>query len=119
MTRGDFLVTGAAAALVAGLYLALWDGGAPGARARVTVSGEAPRTVALDRDRRLTLDGPLGPTTLEVRDGRIRFTASPCRKKVCVRAGWLARAGEFAACLPNGVSVQVLGAARRFDAINY
>jgi hypothetical protein len=50
---------------------------------------------------------------------RVRFLASPCRGKQCIRSGWLAHEGDFAACLPNGVAVEVLGPERGLDAINY
>jgi hypothetical protein len=61
----------------------------------------------------------MGPSRLLVQDGRVRFTASPCRGKQCIHSGWLAHEGDFAACLPNGVAVEVLGPERGLDAINY
>jgi len=70
-------------------------------------------------DRRLQLEGPLGNSTVELRDGQARFLDSPCTGKVCIHSGWLNSTGEFAACLPNRISIQLLGMHPRFDAINF
>jgi len=67
----------------------------------------------------IEINGTRGLSTLEFNDGAVRFVASPCRTKRCIHAGWLRRSGDFAACLPNQVSVLVAGAERRFDAINF
>jgi hypothetical protein len=36
----------------------------------------------------------LGPTDLEIRDGRIRFRRAPCLGKHCIHSGWLASEGD-------------------------
>lgn len=46
---------------------------------------------------------------LEVKDGKIRFYSSTCPDQICVKAGFLSRPGESAACLPNRVAVKVVG----------
>lgn len=45
---------------------------------------------------------------LQVADGRIRFDTSTCRDKICIKAGFLSRPGESAACLPNKVAVKLV-----------
>lgn len=74
---------------------------------------------SLAHDRMLHVDGPLGETVIEVRDGRVRVVASPCTAKLCIRAGWLDSAGAATACVPNRVSIALLGRDPRFDAINF
>ena len=44
---------------------------------------------------------------LEVQDGKIRFKDSTCPDKICIKAGFLSRPGESAACLPNKVAVKI------------
>lgn len=39
--------------------------------------------------------------TVQVEKGRIRFLKSDCPDQICVKAGWLEKTGDFAACLPN------------------
>lgn len=71
------------------------------------------------QDRVVRVPGTLGETVIEIRDGRVRVVASPCAQKLCLRAGWLESAGDATACVPNKVSVALLGEDPRFDAINF
>ena len=134
MTAADRWVVGAALALVASLYVWSWGGfsgsdatggsdaggsDAAGVVAEVMVAGHPGETIDLGRDGEVEVQGRMGPSRLLVQDGRVRFTASPCRNKQCIHSGWLAHEGDFAACLPNGVAVEVLGPEGGLDAINY
>ena len=67
---------------------------------------------------RVAVEGRLGASVIEVRAGQVRFNESPCVGRQCVHAGWLSRSGQVAACLPNGVVVEVTGGERLYDAIN-
>lgn len=67
----------------------------------------------------LRVDGPLGETLIEIADGAVRIIASPCQQKICINRGWLSHAGETVACLPNRISVTLLGDDPRFDAMNF
>ena len=128
MTAADRWVVGAALALVASLYVWSWGGpwgsdaggsDAAGLVAEVVVAGDSGETIDLGRDGEVEVQGRMGPSRLLVQDGRVRFTTSPCRNKQCIHSGWLAHEGDFAACLPNGVAVEVLARERGLDAINY
>lgn len=116
---GDLVVLAAAAALVGASWAALWSGGGPAEFAIVTAPAAAPQTLPLDTDTVTEVAGRLGPSVLEVRDGRVRFTDSPCVGRLCVHSGWLDRSGQVAACLPNGVVVEVGGGPREFDAVTH
>lgn len=120
MTRGDWLILVLMMALVGTSTGVLWgdDGGAP-ARVQVRVSGELVQTLPLNRDRRLRVDGLLGESELEIRDGRVRFVDSPCSNQQCIIRGWVHRSGDMVACLPNRVSVSIVGEQRWFDAVNF
>ncbi len=119
MSLSDRVVVLLAIALVGVLYARLWVPGGEGRQAWLTVAGREQAPVDLGRDQEIVVQGALGASQLEVRAGRIRFTRSPCTGKQCIHSGWLERAGDFAACLPNAVSVQVVGLDARFDAISY
>lgn len=41
-------------------------------------------------------------------DGSIAFIKSDCPDKVCIRSGRLKYAGQFAACLPNGIMLKIV-----------
>ncbi len=72
-------------------------------------NGQVVQNVPLDVDvdRTIAVRGPLGVTRIEVRGDSARVVSSPCPDKICVRMGWLSRAGEYAACIPNGVIVTI------------
>ena len=114
----DWIVVAAAAALVGALAVASWSPERAAHSAVIHGPGGV-QTVSLSTDRRVEVEGLAGISVVEVRDGRARFIAGPCRNRVCIAAGWLAAAGGFAACVPNGVSVQLLGDEAAYDAINY
>lgn len=42
------------------------------------------------------------------KDGTIAFVESDCPDKVCIHAGKLKTAGQFAACLPNGIVMKLV-----------
>jgi len=116
---GDLVVLAAAAALVGASWAALWQDDGPAAFATVTAPGTAPLVLPLETDAVAEVAGRLGTSVIEVRDHRARFTDSPCVGRLCVHAGWLDRSGQVAACLPNGVVVEVGGGRREFDAVTF
>ncbi len=120
LTGADRWLFGLVTVGLLGLYVRYWspDGAVAGERVRIS-SPAGVEVVPLAGDRTLELDGPLGRTRIEIHDGRIRFVASPCRGKQCLHAGWLHATGEFAACLPNRISLTVLGRLGGYDSINF
>lgn len=51
----------------------------------------------------------LPQVVFEVRDGNIAFVQSDCPDQVCVHTGFLGQPGQFAACLPNRISIRIDG----------
>ncbi|MCF0242049.1 MAG: NusG domain II-containing protein [Treponema sp.] len=72
----------------------------------------------LDKNADLEFDGILGKTKVKIEDGKVWVTESPCKNKFCIQKGSLSVAGDFAACLPNGVIVTVEGGEEEFDVIS-
>ena len=97
MKRGDVIAALALLAL-AGALLLLRPSGAGG----VFVNGEPAHEG-------MAVNG----VAIEIDGGRARGIDSPCRDKICVRAGWLERPGDVAVCLPQRVIVEIRGAERR------
>lgn len=120
-----FSITDAGVLMVAGAcliasYAWFWSAtGGRGERASIWVAGKQLREVSLSSPQTLQVDGPLGTSTIQVRDGRVRVVDSPGRQKLCVRAGWMSRSGESVICLPNQVVVRVDGGRPRFDSMNF
>jgi len=44
----------------------------------------------------------------EIKDGAIRFYESSCPDKICIRAGFLSRSNQSAACLPNKMVLKIV-----------
>ncbi len=119
MSLADHLVVALAVGLVAFSYYSLWQPGGEADRVLVRAGGEAAQVLSLAQDRTLHVAGQAGESVIEIKDGQARFIDSPCEAKICIHAGWLKQNGDFAACLPNGVSLQLMSVKEQFDTINY
>ena len=119
MTRADVAVLIAALALLIGLYVHFWQPAHAATEVEVRSSQTVIGRYALNQNRSLDIPGRAGVSHLEIRDGRVRFTDSPCRNKVCVHSGWLSHTGDTTACLPNGVSISLIGNGDGYDAISF
>src|SRR6056297_1026800 len=115
----DALVVALAALLVGAAWAAFWTGGGPADAVQEIAPGDESRRAALSEDDTLEVRGHLGDSRIEIRDGRVRFVDSPCVGRYCVHSGWLSRSGQVAACLPNGVVIEVTGGDREFDAVTF
>ena len=115
---GDFLVIAAGMALTLWLGLAAWLQPAAD-RVRVRAGGETLFEGRLNQDRRLEVPGPLGTTEIEIRQGRARISRDPSPRQYCVKQGWLSQGGQTALCLPNRVSLEILGGRLTYDSLNY
>jgi hypothetical protein len=74
----------------------------------------------LDRDREITVCGPLGDTMIVIEHGAAHVAASACPEKICVRSAGIRRNGEWIACLPNRVLLTIEGSGEgRYDAESF
>lgn len=74
----------------------------------IYLEGNLIKTVPLDKNTVFSLD-EAPAVTFEVCDLAVSFKSSDCPDKVCVNSGWLSQAGDFAACLPNRLSLRISG----------
>jgi len=119
MTRADYIVVIFAFIMLPYLYMKYWQAPVQGETAQILIGTDKKMEVSLDTDRQFSVEGPLGTSLIEVHEGKVRFVDSPCRGKQCVHSGWLQQTGDFAACLPNHISVAILGHDHVYDAINF
>lgn len=115
---GDWVLFGSASVLVCALVVHAWLSPA-GERAVVRSGGKVFAELNLARDGLLQVPGPLGTTLVEIARHRVRIARDPSPRQLCVRQGWLSQAGQAALCLPNQVSVEITGANRAYDSLNY
>ena len=119
LTLADVFVLVGAVALIGTLYVTLWSVESAALEVDIWSRGEHIETLPLADDREVDVPGALGVSHIEISQAQVRFVSSPCSNKVCIHGGWLRHAGETLACLPNQVSVRILGRDRRYDAINF
>ncbi len=119
MKPGDIVVVALAAALVAASWVMLWHPAGAGERVLISVPGADNLDLPLAADRQLEVSGLIGTSVISIREGRARFIDSPCVARYCVHAGWLASAGDVAACLPNGVVLEITGSDAAYDALSF
>jgi hypothetical protein len=119
MTLGDRLLLVVAVISLMVLYAVYWGQSVYGNQAAVMVAGKHWANINLYEDRIISVEGKLGVSQLRVEDGKIRFISSPCDSKRCIHSGWIQQSGEIVACVPNTISVRILGPDPRFDTMNF
>lgn len=115
---GDWLTLLLGGAFVAVLTLILWSGDLAD-KAIIRSGGKIFREVSLSRDQKIKVPGPLGVSIVSIQDRKARIASDPSPRQYCVRQGWLQQAGEIAICLPNQVSVELVGNKKKYDSLNY
>jgi len=119
LTIGDRLLLALAIFSLGILYAVYWSHSVYGNQASIYVGGKHWSNVDLYENRIIKVKGKLGVSQLQVEDGKIRFISSPCDTKRCILSGWIQQSGEIVACVPNTVSVRILGPDPRFDTMNF
>lgn len=115
---GDLLVLLFAGLATAGFFLHAWSKPA-GSMVLVRAQGVMMVRAALARDADYSVRGSLGVSRIEVRQGRARVAADPGPRQICVRQGWISRAGDAALCLANQVSLEIGGGDKMFDTLAF
>lgn len=80
---------------------------ADGRSVRVEADGKTVAVYSLSADGEYPLNG--GTNVLVIENGEAFIKEADCPDKTCVRTGRLKHVGESAVCLPNRVSVTVIG----------
>lgn len=72
------------------------------------------------KDSIIKVNGKLGKTTIEIKDGRVRVIDSPCNNKLCQHTGWIKDYGDMIICLPNHIAISFKGEGQKeYDTISY
>jgi hypothetical protein len=115
----DFVAFGVSVCAITVFSLFVYGDSAADPQVRIhSDGGEA--VYSLNSNVDLEIEGPLGITVVSVESGAARVISSPCRDKICIRAGRLKSAGDWTACLPNKVLVRIRGKdEQEIDAITF
>jgi len=112
---GDFLILGIFLSLVVFSVVFFWLG--PEGETVLCITDAGEQEVHLSKDGEYSLQGPLGVTVLEIKDGEARVKSSPCPDRKCVRMGKLGPLNPAIACVPNKIIIRLEGKDEQPDAI--
>jgi hypothetical protein len=115
---GDWLVIIASIVAVIFMFQQFWSF-EPASKLRIRQGDKIIGAYDLNQSRELRIKGPIGVATIIINQGKVRFKQSPCHNQYCVHQGWLSLAGQVAICLPNQISLQLIGAKNTYDSLNY
>ncbi|MDC0126787.1 NusG domain II-containing protein [Methylophilaceae bacterium] len=76
-------------------------------------------TYSLNQKITKIINGAKGDTKIIIDNGRVRFVSAPCTKKYCIHQGWINKANQIIICIPNKISISILGNKKNYDSINY
>ena len=76
-------------------------------------------TYTLNQKITKTINGAIGETKIIIDHEKVRFSSAPCAKKYCIHQGWINKANQIIICIPNEISISILGGKKNYDSINY
>lgn len=115
---GDLLVIIASVVLIIFMFQQFWSF-EQASKLKIRQGNKIIGTYDLNQTRDLHIHGAIGDSLISIQQGKVRFKQSPCHNQYCVHQGWLSRAGQVAICLPNQVSLLLIGAKNTYDSLNY
>lgn len=115
---GDWLIVISGVFVIVYLFQTLWSN-EHAAKVQIRLGDKIYATYSLNQQRDIQVQGPIGTAVISIAQGRARFSKSPCHNQYCVHQGWLTRAGQAAICLPNQISVELIGDNKPYDSLNY
>lgn len=115
---GDWLIILLSLLGVFYLFQTLWSN-EHAAKVQIRIGDKIYATYSLNQQREIHVQGKIGDAVISISQGKARFAKSPCNTQYCVHQGWLTRAGQAAICLPNQISLELLGDTRPYDSLNY
>jgi hypothetical protein len=115
---GDWLVIFASVFAIILMFQVFWTF-EHASKLKIRQGNQIIGTYDLNQTRDLHIHGILGDSLISISQGKVRFKQSPCNNQYCVHQGWLNRAGQVAICIPNQISLQLIGAKSSYDSLNY
>lgn len=100
-------------AAVAAVFIMNRQSGAP--QTAVITCGDIRRELSLGEDGTFRFDGI--NAEFEVKDGKIRVINASCPDKICEKTGFIGSAGQTIICVPNRITVTVVGSDGSVDVV--
>jgi len=118
LLAGDWLTIILSAIIIAYLFQTLWSH-EQAAKVQIRIGDKVHAAYDLNQQRDIIVHGAIGDAMIRIGQGKVRFAKSPCHNQYCVHQGWLNHNGQVAICLPNQVSLELIGAQKPYDSLNY
>jgi len=115
---GDWLTVIFSMVLIVFLFQTLWSH-QHATKVQIRLGNKIYATYNLNLQREVHVHGPIGDAVIRISQGKARFAKSPCHNQYCVHQGWLTHAGQVAICLPNQISLELIGEEKPYDSLNY
>lgn len=80
----------------------------PGTGASIETDGRRIALLDLSKNQVITIRGYLGNMDIQVQDGKIRVSSSPCKQKICQHSGYRSKAGDIIVCVPNKIVIRII-----------
>ena len=80
---------------------------------KISIDGELYKKYSLDGtfDKEIIIDTDKGTNVIHIKKGFVYMEESTCPDKTCIKQGSIDRPGEIIVCLPNKVTVEIIGEA--------
>lgn len=85
----------------------------------VRAKGQIVAELPLHAPRTLNIAGTMGNSVIEIVMGKARVIGDPGPRQICVKQGWISRAGDALLCLANQVTLEIPGPSTGMDTLNY
>uniref|UniRef100_A0A7C3YTL5 NusG domain II-containing protein n=1 Tax=candidate division WOR-3 bacterium TaxID=2052148 RepID=A0A7C3YTL5_UNCW3 len=80
-----------------------------GKKVEIFVDGKIKYIYNLNDNRTFEVEGRLGNSIIEIKEGKVRMKYSPCPDKLCMKTGYIKNRGESIICVPNRVVIRIRG----------
>jgi len=108
MKKSDIIFIILAGLLIGGAFLAFELISTNYGRTVVIEEGnEVVGSYPLSEDRTIEVQGPLGISTVVIRNGEVYMADSPCSNKVCIDMGHISEKADSIICLPNRIYITI------------
>jgi len=118
MLIGDWLTIIFSVMLTVYLFQTLWSH-EHASKVQIRIGDKLHAAYDLNQQRDIKVHGAIGDAVIHISQGKVRFSKSPCHNQYCVHQGWLTRSGQAAICLPNQISLELIGEQKPYDSLNY
>jgi len=116
LKRGDIILTAfllIIAMVLAGLFA---FGHSAADTVEVLIDGKLYTSASLDTPQTITIDQQNRYAVIEIKDKQVRMVSANCPDKLCVKQGYISKAGQSIVCLPQKIVI-VLKGNKTYDVI--